>query len=91
MNRKQRRTQVREMRRTGEDDLADKTSLMGTMPEECSACLSPFDKKDREQLSSWSVVVREEEKIVRLYCPTCWEKAKQYIKSVEEAQETNVD
>jgi len=24
---------------------------------------------------SWSVVVKEEEGVVRLYCPECWDKA----------------
>ena len=42
-------------------------------------CMKPFDKKNKEQVQSWNVVVREKEKIVRVYCPTCWGKAKQLI------------
>jgi len=39
---------------------------------------------------TWSVVVREKEGIVRLYCPDCWEKAqtiaREYIKQQEEEE-----
>ena len=34
-------------------------------------CSVPFDRSNKEQVMSWSVVVREKEKVVRVYCPTC--------------------
>ncbi len=84
MNRKQRRAMEKEARRLGNDDLADKTKLMMSMPEACSACRKDFDKKDKEQVATWSVVVREEKSVVRLYCPECWGMAKDFAKSVSE-------
>ena len=81
MNRKQRRAAQRELKKQeGVDDaLAEKMMMFDQLPDECSACTQPFDKKDREMVMSWNVVVREEEKIVRLYCPTCWEAAQKAV------------
>ena len=47
-------------------------NMFSWLPDECSSCLDPFDKTNKEIVMSWSVVVREKEKIVRLYCPDCW-------------------
>jgi predicted RNA-binding Zn-ribbon protein involved in translation (DUF1610 family) len=62
------------------------------LPENCLTCLEPFDKKNKEQVQSWFVVVKNEERTVRLYCPDCWEKAKEIVKDfkqrVEERNET---
>ena len=55
--------------------------MFDRMPDECLACEEPFDKQDKEMVSSWYVVVREKEEIVRLYCPTCWGKAQQVVKT----------
>ena len=33
---------------------------------------------------TWNVVVREEEEIVRLYCPECWDKANKIIKEIKD-------
>jgi len=84
MNRKQRRAAQRELKKQHgvEDAMAEKMMMFDQLPDECSACVKPFDKKDRELVMSWSVVVREEEKIVRLYCPTCWEAAQKAVKQV---------
>ena len=45
--------------------------------------MKPYDKTDKDMVTTWSVVVREKEKIVRLYCPECWEFATNLIKEVE--------
>ena len=58
-------------------------TMFGKLGEQCSTCEKPFDKKSKEQVTTWNVVVREKEKIVRLYCPECWGKA---IKMIEEIQ-----
>ena len=58
-----------------------------SMPEACSACDKDFDKKDKEQVATWSVVVREEKNVVRLYCPDCWNMAKDFAKSVSEVND----
>ena len=69
----------RKMRRKKEKDaekeLSEKVGLFDKLPNECSACSKPFDKKDKAMVTSWSVVVREEEGVVRLYCPECWKMA----------------
>ena len=77
MNRKQRRAATRELKKQHgvEDAVAEKMMLFERLPEGCSACTQSFDKTDREMVMAWSVVVREKEKIVRLYCPKCWEAA----------------
>ena len=84
MNRKQRRAAARELKKQQgvEDALAEKMLMFDQLPEECSACTKAFDREDREMVMSWNVVVREKEKIVRLYCPGCWEAAQKAIKQV---------
>ena len=84
MNRKQRRAAKRELKKQHgvEDAMAEKLMMFDQLPEECSACLKPFDKTDREMVFSWNVVVREDEKIVRLYCPSCWDAAQKAVAQV---------
>ena len=65
-------------------ELKKKMNMFDRLPDECSAWLDPFDKKDREMVMSWRVVVREEESIVRLYCPSCWDTAISVVESVME-------
>ena len=43
-----------------------------------------FDKKDKEMVMSWYVVVRKEKEIVNLYCPECWGRSLSLIKSIKE-------
>ena len=58
-----------------EKDLKKKLGLFDQLPEECLACEEPFDRKNREQVMSWNVVVKRDPDVVRLYCPECWQKA----------------
>ena len=67
--------------------LKNKMNMFGHLPDECSSCLDPFDKKNREMVQSWSVVVREKEKVVRLYCPDCWDTAKAVIEKHNKEQQ----
>jgi len=77
MNRAQRRAQKKKLGK--KNNLNKDIAMFELLPDECSACLAPYDKKDKNMVTTWSVVVREQEKIVRLYCPTCWNTAKQVI------------
>ena len=78
MNRAQRRAQKK---KSGKKNDVEKTiGMFELLPDQCSACLAPYDKKDKKMVTTWNVVVREKEKIVRLYCPTCWNTAKRVIK-----------
>ena len=74
MNREQRRKAERSAS-PEEREMAKKVALFGKMPDECLTCLTPFDKKDRDMVMTWNVVVHGPEEVVRLYCPECWDKA----------------
>jgi predicted RNA-binding Zn-ribbon protein involved in translation (DUF1610 family) len=87
MNRKQRRAAQKSKKKDGEKQNKDIDKVIGMfdlIPDQCSACHAPYDKKDRKMVKSWNVVVREKEKIVRLYCPQCWTTAKKIIQDVRE-------
>ena len=77
MNRAQRRAKKNKKENK---DIENIVGLFELLPDECSSCIKPYDKKDRKMVMSWNVVVREKEKIVRLYCPTCWNTAKRVIR-----------
>ena len=86
MNRAQRRA-AQKSNKKGEKPNKQIDSVVGIfdlLPDQCSACLAPYDKKDKQMVMTWNVVVKEEEKIVRLYCPDCWNTARQIIKDVKD-------
>ena len=58
-------------------------AMFGKLEDECLVCETPFDKKDKQQVMSWSVVVRNDTEEVRLYCPDCWGKAKAVVQAYE--------
>jgi len=78
MNRKQRRA-LEKKTSPAEKAMSQKVALFGLLPDKCDTCYEPFDKKDKEMVMSWSVVVHQEEEQVRLFCPDCIEKAKQTV------------
>ena len=65
-------------------DVKEKLGLFDQLPEECLACEEPFDRQNREQVMSWSVVVRHNPETVRLYCPDCWSKAQEVVKDFDQ-------
>ena len=62
-----------------EKQLERQLGLFEKLPDACDACEEDFNKTDKEMVQSWSVVVREREEVVRLYCPSCWQAAKDLI------------
>ena len=64
--------------------MANKLMMFDMLEDECAACRTPFDKKSKEHATTWNVVVREKEEVVRLYCPECWTMARAVVKQVEE-------
>ena len=64
-------------------DLENKIGLFDKLPKQCTNCDKPYDKKDKEMVTTWSVVVREQESKVNLYCPTCWDNAKKLITQIQ--------
>jgi len=89
MNRKQRRAAAKQMKKDGTEEVAEKVALFGKLEDECLVCAKPFDKKDKEQVQSWNVVVRKKEKKVNLYCPECWTKAQDIIEEFTRRQNDN--
>ena len=81
----------RQKKKDAEKAMATQVALFGKLPDKCLTCEETFDKTNKEMVTTWSVVVREKEDVVRLYCPTCWEKAIQIVddfkKHVEERNE----
>jgi hypothetical protein len=84
MNRKQRRAAAKQMKKDGTEEVAEKVALFGKLEDECLVCAKPFDKKDKEMVMSWSVVVREQEEKVNLYCPECWNGALEMLQQAKE-------
>ena len=82
VNRKQRRERQRAIKKAGKKgtDMERKLGLFDKIPKHCLTCNKDFDKKNKEMVMSWNVVVREKEGKVRLYCPTCWNKAIEFTK-----------
>ena len=60
-------------------DLNQKVGLFDKLQDQCLVCEKPFDKKSKEDVTSWFVTVREEQGVVNLYCPECWDTAQKVI------------
>ncbi len=60
-------------------DLKQKLNMFDRLPDHCLTCNSPFDRKSKEQVQSWFVVVKNETQTVNLYCPECWNKATKLV------------
>jgi hypothetical protein len=83
------RAQRRKLGIKKKPDLDKKIGLFDKLPDHCTNCLCPYDKKDKKMVTTWNVVVREKEGIVRLYCPTCWDKAHKLITEMKEEMNEN--
>ena len=79
----------RAKQKQAQKELEEKMFMFDKLGDACKTCDKPFDKKDREQVQSWNVVVRREEKKVNLYCPECWTKAQDIIKEFTRRQNDN--
>ena len=77
MNRKMRRAMKNAPGDKATDKLGSKVALFDKLPEQCLTCHKEFDKKDREMVNSWSVVVKQN--IVRLFCPECIKQTQEVI------------
>ena len=84
MNRKQRRAAAKLSKKQGAEKLSEKIFQFDQLPDECSACLKDYDKKDKQMAMTWNVVVKDAENVVRLYCPDCWDMAKNAIETLRE-------
>jgi len=81
----------REKEKAAKKELQQKVGLFNKLEDHCLVCQKDFDKKNKEMVMSWSVVVKEKE--VRLYCPECWDRAKKLIEEIKDGytnSKTNV-
>jgi hypothetical protein len=85
MSRKFKRNKEKEAKKRLAKEIKQKMNMFDKIPEACLACESPFDKRDKEMVSSWCVVVREDK--VNLYCPLCWSAAQKIVKEFHSEQE----
>ena len=83
LKRKMQRNKMKKFKKDFKKRLKQQMMMFDKLEDECAACEKPFDKKSKEHASTWKVVVREEEQVVRLYCPDCWGKANKVIKEIE--------
>ena len=83
-SRKLRRVKENEAKKKLNKEIKEKVGLFNKIPDHCLNCEKEFDKKNKQMVMSWNVVVRKQEGVVRLYCPVCWEAAKQLVKEVQD-------
>lgn len=79
MNRQQRRQAKKE---TSQEVVDQEQFLFHLLPEKCDICSKPFDKKDKQHVTTWTIIERREFKLVRLFCPECVQKTKETLKNV---------
>jgi hypothetical protein len=59
--------------------MAEKSVLFGKLPDKCTGCVAPYDKKSKEHATTWSVTVYTDSEEVKLFCPECWPNVKAYL------------
>lgn len=91
IERKLRRKNSNKKKKLVEKEMASKIALFGKLPSYCLTCEEPFDKMNKQQVITWSVVIRQEEEKVNLYCPECWEKAKNLVDDLRKRIEERND
>lgn len=79
----------RKQEKEAKKDLQEKVGLFNKLGEECLVCQKDFDKKNKEMVMSWSVIVKED--TVRLYCPECWDRANNLIKEIKDGYTNTKD
>ena len=82
MNRQQRRARDKVIKKSKskKTDMEKKLGLFELIPDDCFVCHAEFDKTNKEMVKTWNVIVREKEKSVKVYCPACWNRAKDLLK-----------
>ena len=75
----------RQKEKDAKKEFTKKVGLFTKLEDHCLVCQKDFDKKNKEMVMSWSVVVKEDK--VRLYCPECWDKAKKTIQEIKDGYE----
>ena len=74
----------RQREQKAQKEMKKQLNMFGMLGEECTACAQEFDKTLKEHVQAWRVVVRKDKNRVSLYCPECWDKAKQAVEQMEQ-------
>ena len=83
LKRKIEKSQKRKKTKEAQEKVSEKLGMFDRIPDACLICEKSFDKKDKDMVFSWSVVVHNETEAVRLFCPECIEKTKELIEQNE--------
>jgi hypothetical protein len=82
---------IRKMKKRQADlELKEKMNMFSQLEDSCLVCEKPFDKKNKDMVQSWYVVVRKEQNRVNLYCPECWGEARNLV-ITDESKWTPID
>ena len=77
----------RQKEKAAKKELQKKVGLFHKLEDHCLVCQKDFDKKNKDMVMTWSVVIKEDK--VRLYCPGCWERAKKLIEEIKDGYENS--
>lgn len=69
--RKIERKGITQKRKEAKKKLATKVKSI-FLPDKCSYCPEPFDRKSKEMTLTWYVMAKGDDKV--LICPSCWTK-----------------
>lgn len=64
-----------------EKKMQNKLNMFDMLPDNCLTCNKKFDKKNKEHAMTWTVVVKEEQGKVNLFCPECIAKVRGVIEN----------
>lgn len=70
--------------------MTSQLNMFDRIPDKCDTCHAAFDKKSKEMAKTWFVVVKNQEKVVRLFCPECMAKVKKVVEDASNKHETQV-
>ena len=87
IKRKLERKKSADKKKEAENKLSSRLMMFDKIPDKCLTCEENFDKKSRDMVQSWQVMVKGDS--VRLFCPNCWQKAKDVVNEYHGGGEPN--
>ena len=65
------RKKEKALRKSADKKMREKMRVNSLLPQACSKCEAPFDKKDLSAANDWYMIVSGTPAAVSLYCPAC--------------------
>jgi hypothetical protein len=87
LKRKLEKKKSADKKKEAENKLSSSLMMFDKIPDKCLTCEESFDKKSRDMVQSWQVMVKGEN--VRLFCPNCWQKAKDVVNEYHDEGDPN--